>query len=89
MHLLHKPSSEEKPNCIEHIANNMIDLVINVRDSHAVDDSLTDGYMIRRKAVDFSVTLLTDIKLSMLIIGAMARRKKPVIKAWDQFGLPA
>ena len=73
----------------DYISRGEVDLVINIRDTHADDGSVTDGYMIRRKSVDFSVTLLTDIKLSMLIIGAMARRKKPAIKAWDQFGLPA
>ena len=64
-----------------------IDMVINVRDSHAAQDSITDGYKIRRKAVDFSVTLLTDIKLATLLIGALARRRAPVIKSWDQYGL--
>jgi hypothetical protein len=87
--LLHKPTSKKQPNVEDYISRGDVDLVINIRDTHADDGSITDGYMIRRKSVDFSVTLLTDIKLSMLIIGAMARRKKPVIKAWDQFGLPA
>ena len=35
------------------------------------DGSITDGYTIRRKAVDFSVCLLTNIKLSILIIEAI------------------
>ena len=85
--LLHKPLSKKEPNVEAKIAAGELDCVINVRDSHAVDDSITDGYMIRRKAVDFSVTLLTDIKLATLIISAMARRRAPTIKAWDQYGL--
>jgi len=85
--LLHKPMSKKQPNVETKISDGEIDCVINVRDSHAVDESLTDGYMIRRKAVDFSVTLLTDIKLATLIISAMARRRAPSITAWDQYGL--
>merc|ERR1719498_1173185 len=78
---------KEQPNIEDKIAGGEIDMVINVRDSHAAQDSITDGYKIRRKAVDFSVTLLTDIKLATLIISAMARRRVPTIKSWDQYGL--
>ena len=87
--LLHKPSAQKQPNVESYLAEAKLDLVINVRDTHADDGSITDGYTIRRKAVDFSVCLLTDIKLSILIISAMARKKVPVIKAWDQFGMVA
>jgi len=85
--LLNKPNSEAKPNSIDFLSQGMIDLVINVRDSQADDGSITDGYLIRRKAVDFSVCLLTDVKLAMLVITAMARKgTKPAIKSWEQFG---
>merc|ERR1711865_420555 len=66
--LLHKPSAQKQPNVESYLAEAKLDLVINVRDMHAVD---------------CSVCLLTDIKLSILIIAAMARKKVPVIKAWD------
>jgi len=87
--LLHKPSAQKEPNVASYLAEGKLDMVINVRDTHADDGSITDGYTIRRKAVDFSVCLLTDIKLSILIIEAMFRKKEPVIKAWDQFGMVA
>lgn len=84
--LLQKPLSEKAPNVSTFIDDGKIDLVINVRDSHATEDSVTDGYLIRRKAVDSLVPLLTDIKLSVLVVSAMARKKGTTIKAWDQFG---
>jgi len=86
--MLGKPSSSDSPTVNEKLQNGDIDLVINIRDSHADDGSLTDGYLIRRKAVDFSVTLLTDVKLATLTIHALYRRHKgvaPEIKAWDEF----
>jgi carbamoyl-phosphate synthase large subunit len=86
VHLLHKPTSHKKPAVEEYLSTGQIDLVINVRDSHADTGSVTDGYLIRRKAVDFSVCLLTDIKLAVLVTQALARRKEPSIKSWDQFG---
>jgi len=57
-----------------------------VRDSKADEESKTDGFLIRRAAVDCSVCLLTDVKLAMLIVTAMSRRKALNIKAWDEFG---
>ena len=86
VHLLHKPSTDEKPNCNDYLAEGLIELVINIRDSKADDGSLTDGYHIRRKAVDFSVCLLTDVKLAMLVVSAMSKGKQPVIKSWDELG---
>jgi hypothetical protein len=86
---LEKPSSDQSPNVNDYLKSGEIDLVINVRDSHASDNSMTDGYLIRRKAVDFSVCLLTDVKLAVLLVHALHRRhtgKKPSIKAWDEFG---
>jgi len=85
--LLNKPRSTEQPNCLDFLSQGLIDLVINIRDSQADDGSKTDGYMIRRKAVDFSVCLLTDVKLAMLVIEAMERKRDGTsVKSWDQFG---
>ena len=84
-----RPSSSATPNVCEMLATGQIDLVINVRDSKANDDSISDGYLIRRKAVDFSVCLLTDVKLSVLLIHALWRRHNhaaPKLLAWDEFG---
>jgi len=87
--LLHKPSTNVQPNVKNYLAEGKIDLVINIRDSKADAGSLTDGYHIRRTAVDFSVCLLTDVKLATLLVSAMHRRHHgtaPSIKAWDEFG---
>jgi len=84
--LLHKPMSKAQPNVEDYLADGKIDLVINVRDSHASEASITDGYLIRRKAVDFSVCLLTDIKLAVMVVTAIGKGKTPQIKAWDEFG---
>ncbi|EOD21046.1 carbamoyl phosphate synthetase [Emiliania huxleyi CCMP1516] len=86
VHLMHKPLSKTQPNIEDAIKSGEMDLVINVRDSKADDDSKTDGFLIRRAAVDSSVCLLTDIKLATLITEAIHRRKPINIKAWDEFG---
>jgi hypothetical protein len=89
LELLHKPSTQKQPNVQSYLSEGKIDLVINVRDSKADEGSFTDGYHIRRKAVDFSVCLLTDVKLATLLVQALHRRHKgkaPHILAWDEFG---
>ena len=85
VHMLEKPSTKVEPNITTMIANGQVDLIINVRDSKASEESITDGYLIRRHAVDFSVPLLTDIKLASLLISALHRRKSPSFKSWDQY----
>ena len=87
--MMHKPSSGQLPSVVDALEAKEIDLVINIRDSKADDGSVTDGYLIRRKAVDFKVCLLTDVKLAALVIHAMWRLhngKAPPMKAWDEFG---
>jgi hypothetical protein len=90
--LLHKPSSASKPNFLDYILEGKIDLVVNIRDSHADSGSISDGYAIRRSTVDHSVGLLTDLKLANLVIMAFTRvgkddrGKKLRVKVWDELG---
>lgn len=88
--LLHKPSSSEKPNFTDFMAEGTIDLVVNIRDSKADSGSISDGYAIRRSAVDHSIGLLTDVKLAGLVIAAFTREckddgSKVKVKAWDEW----
>jgi len=85
--LLHKPSSKEEPNVETAINDGQLDLVINVRDSKATAESITDGYLIRRKAVDFSVCLLTDINLAKMCVMGLQKGREKGVKAWDEYGV--
>ena len=49
-------------------------------------DSITDGYMIRRKAVDFSTCLISDINLAKYTVMGLKRGRTQGVKAWDQYG---
>lgn len=56
------------------LAQHKIDLVINVpdsMDSHGV----TDGFEMRRMAVDNGIGLLTDIKTAVLFVAALNRKR--------------
>lgn len=71
--LVHKPHVRKSPNVTELISNGKIDLVINVPDSMD-SQGVTDGFKIRRLAVDSSVSLLNDVKTTRLFIESLYRK---------------
>jgi carbamoyl-phosphate synthase large subunit len=68
------------------IDEGLVDLVINVPRSY---DELgrPDGYLIRRRAVDADVPLVTDLMLATALVDALRNRKnhRPVIRSWDEY----
>lgn len=68
--LLNQPLEGTSPNVIEYLESGEIDLVINVPRSFERRD-LTNGYLIRRKAVDFGVSLLTNVQAASLFAEAI------------------
>jgi len=71
--LVHKPSVQRQPNVAGMLQNGKLDLVINVPDSMD-SEGLTDGFEVRRAAVDSNTPLLTDIKCAILCIQALHRK---------------
>ena len=56
------------------MANGKIDLVINLpmrNKSHSPASFVTQGYLTRRTAVDFSIPLITDVKCAKLFVTAL------------------
>ncbi|ETO24655.1 hypothetical protein RFI_12503, partial [Reticulomyxa filosa] len=71
--LVPKPSSGLHPNAIDLIERGDIHLVINVP-GHGKRTEHTDGYHIRRKAVDYHVALVSNIKLAKSLVKALAKK---------------
>ena len=72
--LLHKPLTETSPNVKEYLKEGKIDLVINVQadaDAGRDDYVQTNGFVIRRTAVDFGVSLIINIKNAVLFCSAL------------------
>lgn len=57
---------------------------MNVPDTCSREE-LTDGYRIRRAAVDFSVGLITNIKSAVLLVAALKKVKKFSLKSWRDY----
>jgi hypothetical protein len=71
--MVYKPLTMREPNIKTCLQTGKLDLVINVPDCMD-SQALTDGFEIRRQAVDASVSLLTDIKLAIMTTISMHRK---------------
>ncbi len=85
--LVHKPSEPDKhPQALEILHNHEVDLVVNIpRDLSTAE--LTNGYKIRRAAIDLNIPLLTNARLASAFIEAFTTLAvdKVDIKAWDEY----
>jgi len=70
--LLHKPSTGKSPSIVEYLSNKKIHLVVNVPEN-LTRSELTNGYKIRRTAVDFSVPLISNLQSARLLVMALEK----------------
>jgi carbamoyl-phosphate synthase large subunit len=85
--LLHWPDEEDRhPNTIEFIKEKKIDLVINIPKNYTKRE-LSNGYMIRRNAIDYNIPLITNSRVASAFIYAICKYKLTEIpvKSWDQY----
>lgn len=84
--LLHKIRGNLKPNLLEAISERKIDLVVNIPKNYSREE-VTDGYLIRRKSIDFNVPLITNLQMAKLTITAMQRYKLEDLepKEWREY----
>ncbi|BBM85200.1 carbamoyl-phosphate synthase (glutamine-hydrolyzing) large subunit [Candidatus Uabimicrobium amorphum] len=83
--MLHWPLERDKqPNIHDYLTQGKIDLVINIPKSNERSE-LTNGYLIRRTSVDFSVSLITNIKCAKLFVESLWHDKNWPVKSWDEY----
>merc|ERR1719343_4013 len=68
-----KPLVKREPNILTLLQGGKLDLVINVPDSMD-SQALTDGFEVRRAAIDSGTPLITDIKTAILISMSLHRK---------------
>lgn len=83
---LYWPLQNREPNTLSYIANGKIDLVINIP-KNIERDELDNDYLIRRKAIDFNVPLITNLQLAKRFVEAIYRTslKDLKVKSWDEY----
>lgn len=83
---LHKVSTQKSPNISEYVKAGKIDLSIVIPTKYAHDE-LTDGYTIRRMAVDQHIPLIANIQFAKALINSIEKYKMEDLepKAWDEY----
>merc|ERR1719354_55940 len=70
----------------QHLANNMIDLYINLPSKNKFRrpaSYMSQGYRTRRMAVDYGIPLITNIKCAKLFVEALTRGESYEISSHD------
>ena len=84
--VLHWPLDKKEPNTLTYIADKKIDLVINIP-KNIEKEELDNDYLIRRKAVDFDVPLITNMQLAKRFVESISKVSidNIKIKSWDEY----
>jgi carbamoyl-phosphate synthase large subunit len=84
--VLHWPLERREPNAMTYISEGKVDLIVNIPKSYD-EEELTNDYIVRRKAVDFNVPLITNLQFAQRFIDAISRFSKDglSIKSWDEY----
>ncbi len=80
------PDEKGSNNVIDMIGEHLFDLIINVPKNHTKRE-LTNGYKIRRGAIDHNIPLITNTRLAKAFIEAFCELKQEdvQIKSWQEY----
>ena len=80
------PDESGEQNVIDMIAEHKFDLVVNIPKNHSSRE-LTNGYKIRRDAINHNIPLMTNARLAKAFIEAFCQMKQEdiKIKSWQEY----
>ena len=84
--MVYWPSEDGKPQALDMLHNREIDMVVNIPKNLTAGE-LTNGYKIRRAAIDLNVPLITNSRLASAFIYAFCNVKLDDIgiKSWSEY----
>lgn len=84
--VLFRPYDSVEPNIMTYLAEGKIDLVINIPKNNDKEE-LDSDYLIRRKAVDLNIPLVTNAQFAKRFIKAISLHTPETlnIKSWDEY----
>jgi len=80
------PDEDKQPNTLDLIKNRKVDMVINIPKDHTTRE-ISNGYNIRRNAIDFNIPLITNARVASAFIYAICKIEMDdiSIKAWNEY----
>ncbi|MEI7811469.1 MAG: carbamoyl-phosphate synthase (glutamine-hydrolyzing) large subunit [Ignavibacteria bacterium] len=83
---LHRPCDNMEPSVMTYIAEGKIDLVFNIPKNNEKDE-LDSDYLIRRKAVDMNIPLITNAQFAKRFVKSIMNYSPETlnIKSWDEY----
>jgi carbamoyl-phosphate synthase large subunit len=80
------PLEKSEPNILTYLNEGKIDLVINIPKNEEKYE-LDNDYIIRRKAIDMNINLITNIQVAKRLVKALRRYSEEdlSIKSWDEY----
>ncbi len=77
--ILHKVRERKKPNILDYLTNKEIKLVINIPSTNGGEESrqiLEDEYIIRRKAAEFGIPVVTNLELARALVKSLIKHNE-------------
>jgi carbamoyl-phosphate synthase large subunit len=83
---LRRPSTKKEPSALQYLADGKIDLCVNIPKTTEKEE-LNDDYLIRRRAVDLNVPLITNVKVAKRFVKALKQYNESglQVKSWDEY----
>lgn len=80
------PDEEKEHNVMDMMSKHKFDLIVNIPKNHTRRE-LTNGYKIRRGAIDHNIPLITNARLASAFIEAFCEMKETdiPIKSWQEY----
>jgi carbamoyl-phosphate synthase large subunit len=80
------PDEDKENNVMDMISNHRFELIVNIPKNHTRRE-LTNGYKIRRGAIDHNIPLITNARLASAFIQAFCELKETdvPIKSWQDY----
>lgn len=84
--VLYWPLQKKEPNVLSFMEHRKLDLIINIPKSME-EEELTNDYIIRRKAIDFNIPLITNLQFAERFIDAVSKLTLDdlAVKSWDEY----
>ncbi|MEZ5315138.1 MAG: carbamoyl-phosphate synthase (glutamine-hydrolyzing) large subunit [Chlamydiales bacterium] len=81
-----KISEGYHPNIFETITKHQVNLIINIPHHLPSSKNVTDGFQIRRLAIDYHIPLITNLQIALVFLQSLVDLEKlPEVKSWHEF----